>query len=1056
MDFRPRKTGGADPTEVARLALAETPARRAGGDKPGGASVPGPTRVTVGIPGLKSFTKTSRPPRSNRPDAQAPAEIPTSGRPMSARAHEQALRRAERGFDQLHSIAHPERGQPSVPQTLASMSSVEGLLDAVHSTFGGATGCNALSLRLLGAVPPETGGEARYLRPLVLATALHAVGAKTPQDAICLIEQARANERSPQLFRLERALAATAPGMQALAHLHGVHGEPARVQGMHDALRLCSEIERKGVRLDHHSSVAEIVRDLEATAETRMHADIGQHDDAPLQLLAKATRYAHALQATGLQSPPPLPSDRAAFAAWKMGGFVESGKGSDFDKAIGRLHKFMTYVERAEHGPRTLGALLSDAGSYFGRAVGIGKSPLSATRYGTLGGERGLVSEEVAKVQHQLNRALTSAVDHLVEELRDPALRQADDAHHGRLARAAVLDLWRESAGTDHTVESVVQRAGELMARAGAPILPLNEAALAKSVGRFTRKVRSESGEPSIRVGLRALEAVAAARAWRREARPAALAPDAAPTPAQRRRQLAELLNELHAVEHVGADAKPLFKLSDLKVLLRRTPREGPTAADAQRVMTALAQAPRIAFSTFSDGASHGVGSLGALALRAGALIGTPIAYPVVGVEAGKSATVSVGQYATGTRLFVGTETSRSGTVGVGAGWVAPPLAGPLVTALAVGQATASHERTHAQGLSITSRNDKPGWEDKLPQAIDFLFQEASLKAGSGRAGDAAALWSRFAERFGDDPHLAVSWVEERAATTGASVGASAVARVRAGTNTSIGPGVSASLGISGTRFQRAPNAHGADVPMALHSRQGSAGLSIGVSQTVPFVEAAADRAVGGWGAGVPLVGASLEWRTPGGLGIARIGRDRDGTLNPKLCQREILFTDAKQMVEYVNRNRDAWEAAMVAQDETGETRREHARARLNTFVQDAAAAHSPLALHGEFVSLSSAVAHTVNALEARLTTLLGHGDREAASRELAAEERRECSALQNEVHRLLRAELSWVPGALYSTESNARASTTGLNFGLRVANQEQGGSLHVTALLLAAAPKPS
>ena len=28
MDFRPRKTGGADPTEVARLALAETPARR--------------------------------------------------------------------------------------------------------------------------------------------------------------------------------------------------------------------------------------------------------------------------------------------------------------------------------------------------------------------------------------------------------------------------------------------------------------------------------------------------------------------------------------------------------------------------------------------------------------------------------------------------------------------------------------------------------------------------------------------------------------------------------------------------------------------------------------------------------------------------------------------------------------------------------------------------------------------------------------------------------------------------------------------------------------------
>jgi hypothetical protein len=975
---------------------------------------------------------------------------------MSDRTHRVAMQRAERGFDQFHPVAHPERGQPAAPQTLAAMGSVEGLLDAVHATFGGGAGCNALSLRLLGAVPPESGGPTRYIGPLVLGTALHAVGATTPQAAMALIEQAQRGEQSPQLFRLERTLAATAPGTQALAHLRGLHGQPQQVQLMQEALHLCSALERKGVRLEHHSSVQAVVRGLEATAETRMHADIGKHDDAPLQLLAKATRYVHAQRGEGLQSPAPLPSDRAAYVAWKQGGFVDSGKGSDFDKAIGRLHKFMTYVDRADHGPRTLRGLLSDAQTYFGRAVGVGKSPLSATRYGTLGGERGLVHEEVGKVQQQLNRALTAAVDNLVEELRDPAVRQADGARHGRLARAAVLDLWRENAGTDHTVQAVVGRAGELMARAGAPTAAVNEAALARSLGGITRKVRTETGEPTVRVGMRTLEAVASARTGRRDAQAASQAPAAAPTPAQRRQHLAELLTELREVERVGSDALPLFKLSDFKLLLRGEPREGPTAANAQRVMKEMAQAPRIAFSTFSDGASHGIGSLGALALRAGAVIGTPIAYPVLGAEAGKSATVSVGQYASGARLFIGTEAARSATVGVGAGWVSPPLAGQLVTAVAVGQATASHEQTHTQGLAITSRNDKPGWEAKLPQAIDFLFHEASLRPGAGRAEDPAALWGRFAERFENDPHLGVNWMDERAATTGASIGASAIARVAAGANTSIGPGLSVGAAVSGTRFERTPNADGGDVPMALRSRQGGASVALGVSQTVPFVEAAADRAVGGWGAAVPLVGASLEWRTPGGLGIARLGRDRDGALNAKLCQREILFTEARSMIEYINRNRETWETAIVAQDETGATQRHDARARLNTFVQDAAAAHSPLALHGEFVSLSPAVAHTINALEARLSTMLGQGDREAASRAMSAEERRECNALQNEVHRLLQADSSWVPGALYATESNSRASTTGLNLGLRLANKEQSNALHVTALLLAGTPKPA
>lgn len=1060
MHFRPRKSSGISQADAARLEQPAASAAPSTGGKSAATGVPGPVRVSLGIPGLLTLTRTARPPASSRLAVRPGAESAIAGRPMSARRHEAALQLAERGFEQLHPVAQAERGQPSTPQTLASMRSLDGLLDAMESMFGGAAGCNSLSLRVLGAVPPEPSGETRYLAPLVLATALHAAGAKTPQDAMRLLEQAKRGEQSPQVFGLQRMLAATAAGTQALAHLRGVNHDPVQTQRMQEELQLCSALERQGVRLERHSSVREVVHDLEASVETRMHVDIGKPDDAPLQLLAKATRYAHTLRQSGLQAPAPQPGDRAAYVAWKQGGFVESGKGSDFDKAIGRMHKFMSYVERAEHGPRTLGGLLQDARSYFGRAVGVGKSPLSATRYGTLGGDKGLVHEEVSKVQARLNSALSAAVDNLVDGLRDPAVRQADGLRHAQLARAAVLDLWRESGQTDHPVQAVVYRAAELLTRAGAPMQPLDESALVKSLGHFTRKVRTESGEPSVRVGMRALEALASARTWRRETQPAAPAPGSfpstVPTPAQRRQHLAALLTELRAVDQVGTDSKPLFKLSDIKALLRGTPREGPTAADAQRVMTALARAPRTAFSNFSDGASHGVVSVGGLALRAGALLGTPLAYPVLGATAGKSATVSIGQYPTGGRLFIGTETSRAGTVGVGAGWVAPPLAGQLVTALAVAQATASREQSHAQGLTISSRNVKPGWEDKLPQAVDFLFHEASLKAGAGRAEAPGELWNRFAQRFGDDPHLGVSWVDEHAATTGASIGATALVRVQAGAKTSIGPGLSVSLGISSTRFERSVNAQGADVPTVIHSRQGAAGLSLGVSQTAPFVEAGADRAVADWGAGVPLVGASLEWRTPGGLGIASLGRDRDGTLNPALCQRDILFTESKSMIEYINRNRGSWEAAIVAQDETGATQPEAARARLNTFVNEAAAAHSPLALHGEVVSLAPAVTQTINGLEARLTTILGHGNRAAASRSLSADERLECNALQNEVHRLVQAETSWVPGALYSTESNSRAGTTGLNFGLRVANQEQNAALHVTALLVAGTPKPA
>ena len=1068
-----KKSNEAAVAQTNRLATAKEPndSTLAGRLARAGAKL-APARVSIGIPGLKTLTRTvgpKGPGAAGVPDA----ETAVSNRPMSAQRHAAALRLHDQGMDELFAVAHPDAGQPTVPKTLAAMGTEAGFHEAVHAMFGAGAESEALAQRLLGAAPPQAYGATRFLTPLVLATALQSVGATTPTQATHLLDGAHRKEESPGLFQLDRALAATHAGTQALGHLRGVQDRPAQLGLMRDGLNLCSELERKGVLLDQHASVGEVLRDLAATPEANMDAPIGGNNDAPLQLLAKALRHSHAQRLDVNEPLGQVANDHAAFVAWQKGGFVESGKGTDFNNTIGRLHKFMTYVDRAEHGPRTLGALASDAKAYFGRAIGVGKSPLSAMRHGTLGGDLELAHEEAAKVKQALNRALSAAVENLVDELSDPSVRNDPAKLNNRLTRASVFDLWKQTGHTQHSVADVLDRAGQLMSEAGRPLQPLDAKAMTQSLRKFTRKARTDDGAPAIRIGVRALQAMGATRARRGAADDDPIATraeiqqlQAQPTgnaivqamqkhrlahlQAQRRHHVSDLVAEMHSVERGGSERKPLFKLSDIKALLRGTPRDGPNSADAQNVMTALAQAKGISISTFSDGASRGVGTFGALALHAGASIGTPLVYPIAQAEAGKTATVTIGNYPTGGRLFIGTERSKAAALGVGAGWAAPPLLGGLVAAAAVGDVSARHGVSHAEGVAISTRNDAPGWQDRLPAVVDFLFSEARLQPGAGRAEDPAALWDRFADRFGADPHVAVSWVDDKSATTSLSAGAVAITRFKAGAETNVGPAVSVGVSASRSRFERSTAADGGDVPTAIRSHQVVASASASISQTPPFVPAAGDAQIAGWGAGVPLVGATMQLDLAGGIGIARLGRTRDGQLNAAMCQREVLFRDSNTMIEYVNRNRTTWEEAMVSKDASGATDQAGARQRLTKFVQEVSAGHTALSLYGEFVSLQPDVADKINGYEARLTTLLGQGDRSAASRTLTHTERAECNALQGEVRRLLQAEASWSPGALYAAEPNAVAHTTGLNFGLKIANQEQAQALHVNALLLA------
>ncbi len=904
-------------------------------------------RTALGVLALHASSTSGGP---TRPDVSGrPRRAPmVSGQSMGLAQADAVARQANRAMHALHPVAQAARGLASTPQTLHGMCSEAGFCAAVHTMFGPAPADAAPAARPLALVPPSTDAAAPFIAPLVLATALKSMGIASLAEAETLLQATANGEPSAASFRLERMLAASVPGTEALRHLRGLQDQPDRLAAQRDSLSICAALERQGFGLNAHASVSDVVQALQAMPEMRVTQPLGTADDAPLQLLAQALLHAHAHADTLAPAPnaEATPVDglhKAAFVAWKKGAFVESGPGTDFNRAIERLHKFSTYVDRADHGPRTLANLGKDTRALFGRMVGIGKSPLTPMRHGALGADLGLLHEEAAKFKQVLGHALDAALAPLTDELADPEVQANPTEQNNRLARAAVFSLWRETDRSKFTVTEVMQRAQQLLTETGGAQQGIDEPTLLKQVRRSTHRSLTGTGAAAVRVGLTALGSVGAALAPPNHGPAGEAAAEAADLQAlraeieqlrnmperdaaqqerlaelqqQRRAQIAPLVAQLRATRAGGAGGVPLFKLSDFKLLFGAAPRAGPTAADAQRVVKSLASAKYESMTSFADGNSKGAGTFGAFPLSIGAALGVPLVYPVLRGEVGKRAVVTVGVSGTGGRLFVGTERSESGAVGVGAGWVAPTPA-QVLTAVLLGDLSASHNRSHGEGVVITTRNDLPGWHDKLPLVTDFLFDEARLPPGEGAAARAATpsqTWLRFADRFGDDPHVAIGWNNDQSSGTRVGLSFTGVARIPVGSNTSLGPAVAVGLRREAGQFQRTPGGDGGDVPAAVRNQRFVASVSGNVAPS-PTGVATRFSAVPAWGYAVPLVGAAREWNIAGGLGVARLGRTREGQLSPSLCQRELIFQTPERLIAFVNLHRDGWEAAMVTQD---------------------------------------------------------------------------------------------------------------------------------------------
>ena len=1026
--------------------------------------------LTLGLPSLYTTTATDGP---IRPQFGVPCSAPAvSSSKMGERKLPGMNARVDRSMATLHEAHRAPHGHAGEPDTERAMTDFDGFKAALQTMFGPEFGTDKaqeeLAERLKDAVPVPADEEVAHIEQLVLATALRSVGVTNLAEATALLDAAAAGQHTKETFRLERLLATSEPGMLALIQLRKLSLGETQKKALRDRLLLCTALEEQGLIMSKNVSASDVLHDLQCMGkETNMDAPIGHGDDQRLQLLAQALKYATDKYNGAACAGP----QRSAYVAWKKGGFVCSGKGTNFNRAIGRLQKFSTYVDRANHGDRTLGNMARDVRNWFGRTVGVGKSPLTPMRHGTQGGDLDLLKVEQRKLNEGLSATLSAAIDNLTDELRDPLVWQNQMERDKCLAKAAVFSLWQETGHTTFTHDEVLARAGRVIGEipnGGGVYVPT----LLLQLKGFTSPARGKKGDtPAILVRMAALEAMGEART-RRSSR-AALKPTAPESireelatlrklsartgrqqarfqelKAQRRQLVSALLADMRAIENPGSDSKALFKLSDLKAILRGKPRQGPGPEDAERVMTALAHGKHKSMATFTDGASHGAGTFGTLPLLVTSALGTPMAAPVLRAERGRRAVVTIGVSNTGARFFVGTEKSRSATIGAIGGWSTPRMLNKLLTASALAEATVGHTAMRSEGVVITARSDNEKWQETVPAVTKFMFEQASRDCSGGRATNASELWSRFAEAFHDDEHLAISWNSEHTESTHSQIGAAASARVRASPQTAIGPTVSAALRAESSRSKRTPSTDGADVPSATHARRFGAIASAGISQTAPFV-AEELGAVAGWRGAVPLVGATAEWALAGGIGTARLGRHRDGSVSPRMCQREIIFQTRQSLLDYAEHTRGHWEARLMKHDGSGTITEEVARAHFNSFLAEAAAA--PDAADGMYsarYSLARRVAEKINHFEARLNALQGRGDRKASARELSSAELRECDALQNAVQKLLAEEKSWRYRSLGTYEQNQTNGTSGLNLGLRIVSQEQARTLRQVTLL--------
>ncbi|WP_143762993.1 hypothetical protein [Ramlibacter tataouinensis] len=1035
---------------------------------------------------LSKTTGSSKPDVAGNP--RADADLSGTG-PLSKTTHWKINRKKQAALEGVSGIKFA--AVPSTnPHSAPAMATEPGLRNGLAEHFGQSQATAALVDRIVDAVPQNTASERAPFKPqLLLGLALHTVCDRNFNDANAILDQIAAGQGSSQVFRMQRVLAETATGAATLGHMMGVQ-EPTRRDGLRDALKICSAMEVTGVLpAGDAGSVVDVVAAVSRESERRrLSHRIGSDDDVKPQLLSKALIYAHA-KSEGRESEADVAPHKAAYVAWRKMNLTESGKGTDFNRAVGRMYKFKTYVDRADHGPRTMTNLLKELGMLFPQAVGKHRDPLTEARYGSLGAKMWTLLAEAQAFREVVTDSISPMRDHLDARLAKPEVLGNAGELNKQLANAAMLDVFAYLKRDDVAVpeQAVLAHAQKLheALQGAAPFQP--EMVLAHlrdfaTPGKLQREVMEDEGGffatksathlNKLRLRLSSLEELSEdLRAefplenpvdmtqlleMRRRSQQLRGDNDADPVERQRvQHQLLHmtpvLLGEARAIAKGAEPGIPLFKFSDLIRGFTSAPRMGPTSEDAERVLKAVSGGKDESITNFASGGGGGINITPIVAMNALSALGYggPAVLPTMRAEHGKKAKITVGDTLTGSRMFIGTESSTTIAGGLGG---AIGYALPMGVAAVFAGFSAGKSWSPAEGLSLTVRIGTPGWEQKSMGLVDFMFRQARPAEGGTVPGDQSEIWERFSDRFGDDPHVGASWVNDDASSKFASASAGATARANTGSGTTIGASAYVALTYGTSKVDRKTQAVAGDVNTSVRGSALTATAGLGVPIATPQAPIKGDD-VAGMLAVTPLAGVSVETQLSGGSAIARLARNDDGSFSAFPSQ---LIMGRKRPDELLSALRTpeiraSWLQRLVDLAPTP-LAQEEAEAKLQRFEQ--AVAKVPRGgeqLFGIVTTMNPIVSDMRTDYEEVKNTLRGIGLPRSETRNLRPAASAEIQRLQGEDSHLLNDLGNWLDTAAYAFESGGRTNNTWIDFGMKLGKQAYASGDRLPALLVAA-----
>ncbi|WP_156444549.1 hypothetical protein [Burkholderia sp. MSMB1826] len=966
-------------------------------------------KLRAGAPGTiagPGYVYTSMAPLQLRQNMESAHTInrPASVTEFSARNSSWLKARAESLTRKLHESARPGLGalQPDAVRAIDSERAFASVVEALftHNVASSSADIHML-IGLLAGTASEHPADSAHIRlagALQCARALSAATNGNARQAVAALDHLRrrfsldvvseettSGDAQRHAWHAARLLSRTSTGFDALVALrddpalHEYTDDGAmKRESLRTFLQAATHLmESRPEDQPHPDSPSAQIRD--AIAQLASAQDPSTLPDAlALNALLCAAKVYAAPYATAKQIADS--NQIAGYVAWRSG-YRMSGSGSPLARTQRRIAKFMIWIRRAERRATHRGAAFDPR-----RFVGMQKSPLTATGYGTGGANLGLVNREAEARHEALHGVLDAVISHLGVLLQNPALPV--EQRHVLLFRQQCIVRWRAVSKRSFQSDELK------LSRRDQEIIAATVMTLAPRAGLDGHAVRRYRAVADVKkLDLKTLER------WLHEAALLAATPEDGTEPHPHVERMREL-NRARRLRSAGA-TRAAFRAA-LTHVIDTTP---------------LGNNVR-----YFDGGTYGLNFNSSVNLEDfKAMFGVSVG-PGVKVLRGRHAFLEIGSSSYGGEIFMGTDARSSRGVSFGVfGGVA--LGNKNVHATlggGVGMAY-SRDRSAPRGVIIRTQlkrdaDDKvtESWREQANSLVGFLFEQSALTEASGPTTP-ECLWERFSARFFRMHDISVNWRDQRRSSHTISTAASAMARIGvAGWH--VGPAFSASYDSLLAGKNERVDANGW-LRGTERSRSRSAALTVNATLV------AASSSMGNFSThpghpqsvslpSVPVVGLTTAL-IPSGASVTLRMVDEHGRAHPRYIRRLVEFLDPQSFLSYLNTRREGIAHGAAS------------KATLNAFIDEVRASSTRgNQAFGESAKIRPEIAETVSAYRDEIDMI-----KQCARSGISSDERDnvQIALLEAEITRLLNSPESWKISGYYTYELGTRGYAAGL-----------------------------